>query len=105
MKNLKTAFAALLLLGAAACGRNAATDNDNAETAEPQNLLYGIDADNYRTETGEVANGETMGGILNRFGISALAVDRLDKASRDVFPLRNIRPGHMCTAFIHEDSL
>lgn len=105
MKNLKTAFAALLLLGAAACGRNAATDNDNAETAEPQNLLYGIDADNYRTETGEVANGETMGGILNRFGISALAVDRLDKASRDVFPLRNIRPGHKFTAFIHEDSL
>ncbi len=105
MKNPKTYLCALLLLGAAACGRNAATDNDNAETAGPRNLLYGIDADNYRTETGEVGSGETMGGILNRFGVSAAVVDRLDKAARETFPLRNIRAGHKYTAFIHEDSL
>ena len=43
--------------------------------------------------------------ILNGFGVSALAVDRLDKASKEVFPLRNIRAGHKYTAFIHEDSL
>ena len=32
-------------------------------------------------------------------------MDRLDKASADVFPLRNIRAGHKYTVFIHEDSL
>lgn len=106
MKNLKTAIYALLLLGATACGRNAAPETESAETEEtPQNLLYGINADDYRTEVGEVGNGETMGGILNRYGISALAVDRLDKAANDIFPLRNIRAGHKYTAFIHEDSL
>ena len=30
---------------------------------------------------------------------------RLDKASKDVFLLRNIRAGRSYTAFIHEDSL
>ena len=68
-------------------------------------MLYGINADDYRTETGEVGSGETLGKILNGFGVSALAVDRLDKASKEVFPLRNIRAGHKYTAFIHEDSL
>ena len=38
-------------------------------------------------------------------GVSAVVVDRLDKASRETFPLRNIRAGHKYTAFIHEDSL
>lgn len=105
MKNLKTTICALLLLGAAACGHDAAQESETAEAEAPQNLLYGINADDYRTEVGEVGSGETMGGILNRYGISALAVDRLDKAAGDIFPLRNIRAGHKYTAFIHEDSL
>ena len=104
MKNLKTLLCALLLVGATACGRQSANTGE-AESEAPENLLYGINVDDYRTETGEVGSGETMGGILNRYGISALAVDRLDKASREVFPLRNIRAGHKYTAFIHEDSL
>lgn len=104
MKNLKTLLCALLLVGATACGRQPANTGE-AESEAPENLLYGINADDYRTETGEVGNGETMGGILNRYGISALVVDRLDKTSREVFPLRNIRAGHKYTAFIHEDSL
>ena len=104
MKNLKTLLCALLLVGATACGRQSVNTGE-AEPEAPENLLYGINVDDYRTETGEVGNGETMGGILNRYGISALVVDRLDKASREVFPLRNIRAGHKYTAFIHEDSL
>lgn len=104
MKNLKIAFCALLLVGATACGHRAA-ENEASEAEAPENLLYGINVDNYRTETGEVGSGETMGGILNRFGVSALVVDRLDKASKEIFPLRNIRAGHKYTAFIHEDSL
>lgn len=49
--------------------------------------------------------GETLSKILNGFGVSPLTIDRLDKASKDIFPLRNIRAGHKYTAFIHEDSL
>ena len=105
MKSLKVIICALLLAAAGACSRTQgpATEAEGAE--EPQNLIYGINADNYRTEAGEVGSGETMGKILNGFGISALTIDRLDKASKDIFPLRNIRAGHKYTAFIHEDSL
>lgn len=75
------------------------------EEAEPKTLVYGIEADNYRLETGEVADGETMGKLLGQFGISAAVVDRLDRAAKEIFPLRNIRAGRKYTAFIHEDSL
>lgn len=67
--------------------------------------MYGIIADDYRTESSEVAAGQTMGQILNSYGVSAVAIDRLDRAATNIFPLRNIRAGHSYTAFIHEDSL
>ncbi|MDE7123776.1 MAG: peptidoglycan DD-metalloendopeptidase family protein [Alistipes sp.] len=103
---LKTLLLAATLVGAAAC-RPAASEGDAPLAADeaPRNLLYGIDADLYRTEEGEIAPGETLGKILARYGVSAAAVDRLDRAARDEFPLRNIRAGRKYTVFIHEDSL
>ena len=97
-----------LLWLATGCGSPSETpDNEAPDTEEeaPKNLVYGIDADNYRLETGEVAPGETMGKLLGGFGVSAATVDRLDRAAQEVFPLRNIRAGKRYTAFIHEDSL
>ena len=105
MKTWKTILCVLLLAAAGACSRNTEQAGDNDENAGPVNLVYGIDADLYRLETSEIASGETLGKILNRYGISAQAVDRLDKIAADVFPLRNIRAGQKYTAFIHEDSL
>ena len=99
MRTLRIYFAALLALTAGACGRK----SDDA--AKRQNIVYGIDADNYRLETAEVGKGETMSKILNGYGITVRQIDQLDRASKQVFPLRNIRPGHKYTAFIHEDSL
>lgn len=93
----------LFVLLAASCSRGGASDAVEEET--PVRLVYGIDADRYRLETGEVRQGETLGRILSSFGVTAGQIDRLDKASKERFPLRNIRPGHKYTAFIHEDSL
>ena len=99
---IRTLAIALLTLGTVACSKN----NPAEEQPEaPKNIRYGIDADLYRLETGEVQQGQTVGGILGGFGVSARMIDKLDKASREAFPLRNIRPGHKYTAFIHEDSL
>ncbi|MEG1700271.1 MAG: peptidoglycan DD-metalloendopeptidase family protein [Alistipes sp.] len=100
MKSLKAPLLALLLLTAGACNRQA-----TGEVDEPHNIIYGINADDYRTETNEIASGETLGGILNGYGVSAVAIDRLDRAAQPIFPLRNIRAGHKYTTFIHEDSL
>ena len=107
MRTLKNSFYALLLLAVTACGNNTSSTTEDAEKdiPQPQNLVYGINADNYRLTTGEVTNGQTMGQILGEFGVTAAMVDKLDRQAKEIFPLRNIRPGHKYTAFIHEDSL
>jgi len=91
---------------AAACGEKGAQTGDEESIGNaPKNLIYGIDADLYRLERGEVQSGETLGRILNRFGVSPVEIDRLDRKAAGLWPLRNIRAGHAYTAFIHEDSL
>ena len=73
---------------------------------EPE-LLYGIDIEGYTIENDTVRLGETIGGILGRRGISAVMVDRLDKTSKDIFPLRQIRADNAYTTFTrnYSDSL
>lgn len=75
------------------------------EPVEEPNILYGIDANLYRVVRTEMESGQTMGGILDAQGVSTAQIDRLDRASEAVFPLKNIRAGHDYTLFIHEDSL
>lgn len=96
-----------LLLSLVACRNAENSPTSEAETAEEEQhtLVYGIVADNYRTEQGKVGNGETLGKILNRYGVSAVTVDKLDKAAAEVFPLRKIRAGRPFTAFLSTDSL
>ena len=93
-----------------ACG-GSSTDNeqdsvDSIEVKEPV-LLYGIDIEGYEIATDTVRNGETVGGILGRRGVSAVMVDRLDKHSKEVFPLRQIRADNAYTTFTrsYSDSL
>ena len=96
-----------LLFSLVACRNAENSPTSEAETAEEEQhtLVYGIVADNYRTEQGKVGNGETLGKILNRYGVSAVTVDKLDKAAAEVFPLRKIRAGRPFTAFLSTDSL
>ncbi len=103
MKHLIYSIYLLLLLCATACNSEQSTKEQTIEP--PRTLLYGIDIGSYRTESGEVGNGETLGKILNSYGVSATDIDKLDRISKEIFPLRNIRAGHKYTAFIHEDSL
>ena len=105
MKSSNILICALLWTGLACPSCTPKNEKEEAEEDVPQNIVYGIVADDYRLETGEVANGETMSQLLGNFGITPATVDRLDRASKEVFPLRNIRAGHKYTAFIHEDTL
>ena len=65
MKSLRLPICALLLVAAGACSRTQQQETAGEEAAEQHNIVYGINADNYRTETGEVGSGETLGKILN----------------------------------------
>ena len=68
MRSFKLPICALLLVAAGACDRTTQQAAAEKEEAAPQNIVYGINADNYRTETGEVGSGETLGKILNGYG-------------------------------------
>ncbi|MBR2015249.1 MAG: metalloendopeptidase, partial [Alistipes sp.] len=96
-------FGSLLSVG---CGSGSQSDDKSKALAEKEpNLVYGIDADKYQLVSDTVRSGQTIGQILDGFGISALQIDRLDRATREVFPLRNIRPDRPYTAFIKTDSV
>lgn len=111
MKLLTRITTLLVVLVMVACG-GSSTDNTSNTTPEPiaepePELLYGIDIEGYTIENDTVRLGETVGGILGRRGISAVMVDRLDRAAMEVFPLRQIRADNAYTTFTrHEvDSL
>ena len=92
-------FAAILLLS---CRTNGSDD----VVVEPEHtIIYGIIADDYRIENDTVRRGETLGMILNRYGVSAATIDRLDKSAQEVFPLRHIRADRPYTAMLTTDSL
>lgn len=96
-------FGSLLSVG---CGSGSQSDDKSKALAEKEpTLVYGIDADKYQLVSDTVRSGQTIGQILDGFGISALQIDCLDRATREVFPLRNIRPDRPYTAFIKTDSV
>ena len=95
----------LTLLAATACRRENVAQTEPEPQEEQHTIIFGIIADDYRTEQGRIAIGETMGTILNRYGVSPVMIDRLDKASRDIFPLRQIRADRPYMAFLTTDSL
>ena len=111
MKFINGISALLLLATVVACGGNStetASETVQEETvAKEPERLYGIEIEGYTITNDTVRSGETVGGILGRRGISAVMVDRLDKASKEVFPLKNIRADNAYTVFSrHEvDSL
>ncbi len=107
MKNLKPLLLIALALTVGACNtsKKQNTETTAQEQEAPKNLLYGIDADLYDIDRGEVLERQTMGQILDEYGVSARVVDLLDKSSKETFSLRNIRPGHRYTAFLKSDTL
>ena len=103
MNCIRYITAAMLLMLGVACGGHSSENEDgndiNNAVEKAPTLLYGIDIDGYTIENDTVRMGETVGGILGRRGISAVMVDRLDKAAKEVFPLRQIRADNAYTTF------
>lgn len=108
MKRLRYITAIALLLGATSCGvfssdKESENQSIEAEAQEPT-LLYGINIEGYDIKRDTVRSGQTVGGILSRYGVSAYMVDRLDRTAKDIFPLRQIRADNGYTTFTREVS-
>ncbi|MFI3333152.1 MAG: peptidoglycan DD-metalloendopeptidase family protein [Rikenellaceae bacterium] len=89
-----------------ACGNPHASKQSEAEEVEVvENRVYGILSDDYNIDYSEIKSGETMGKILNSYGISAVDIDRLDKASKEIFPLNKIKGGNRYATFTKQDSI
>lgn len=100
MSKIFVFFIAGVLALTTACNRNSGPSAEEQPT-----IVYGIIADDYNLERGEVSSGQTLGTILDGYGITAATIDRLDRASREIFPLRQIRAGQPYTAFMTKDTI
>ena len=102
----QTTIGAITLLGMVCCGTNAPLQNEVTDVVEiVQNIKYGVNIDDYKVESAIIKNGETLGKILNRYGISPVVIDRLDRQAKDIFPLRDIRSGNKYSVLYNADSL
>ena len=101
-------FINLLLISflflSAACQR----EKQVTQSPEPEvkkTILYGIEADDYQLKKDTIKLGQTLGKVLGQYGISAQRVDQLDKAAKEIFPLKQIRADRPYTLFLRKDSL
>ena len=69
-----------------------------------ENLIFGINADNYTVERKKVESGESWSKILGSYGIGTQKVLRLDQLTKEICPLRQIRAGSHYTTFTRQDS-
>ena len=78
------------------------------QSPEPEvkkTILYGIEADDYQLKKDTIKMGQTLGKVLGQYGISAQRVDQLDKAAKEIFPLKQIRADRPYILFLRKDSL
>lgn len=71
---------------------------------ERENIVFGINADNYTLERKTVERGDSWSKILGEYGIGTQKVVRLDQLTKDICPLRTIRAGSHYTTFTRQDS-
>lgn len=71
---------------------------------EKENIVFGINADNYTLERKTVERGDSWSKILGEYGIGTQKVLRLDQLTKDICPLRTIRAGSHYTTFTRQDS-
>lgn len=60
----------------------------------PPRLEYGLPVDSFIVMREEVGRGENISSILSRYGITAVKIDSIVKASEGIFDLRRIKRGN-----------
>ena len=81
---LYTILAATIAVSFSACSSKKAEQ-------KRENILFGINADNYNIERHTVERGDSWSKILENYGIGTQKVLRLDQLTKNICPLRTIR--------------
>ena len=96
-RTITIATIALLSLLAISCA------SEESKVRE-QNMLFGIDTEQYNIERKRVKSGDSWSKILTSYGIVSHKIVRLDQLTKKICPLRSIRTDNYYTAFTHKDS-
>lgn len=75
------------------------------EEVEPTEYLFGIPVDSFEIYQSEFGKNEFLGTILDRFHMTALEIDHVAKASKDIYDVRKFRKGKNYTIFSTKDSI
>ena len=79
--------------------------SENRQEERKENIIFGINADEYTIERKKVEFGDSWGKILGSYGIGTQKVVQLDNLTKAICPLRNIKAGSHYTAFTKQDSI
>ncbi len=105
---IKYAIIGAVALLAGACfgggGSNDVSDIEEVQIEEPKRL-YGIIEEGYTIERSTIKQGELMGSIFGRHGLSMGKTIEMEKIAKEVYPLNKIRGGNDYTTFTRQDSL
>ncbi|MFC2098683.1 M23 family metallopeptidase [Bacteroidota bacterium] len=78
--------------------------NDSLNSQKLVIKEYGLAIDSFFIITGKVGRNQTLGTILNSYGISQDTIHKFAMASTDVFDLRKIRMGNPYNVFCSKDT-
>ncbi len=102
---MKKLWIYILVFLFASCSVSESTENAPVQGAQQRPLLkYGLEADRYEVEPGEVRKGDFFGSIMESFGVDANRVQQILKASADVFDARKIKIGSQYEVWRKKDS-
>ncbi len=103
-------IAAFFLLLFSACHRELKTDKENRVVQRQKEqhvpkMLYGINIDSLKVETGIVKKNQFLADILLRYHVDYATIDYIAKQTKDTFDVRRIRRGNRYTVILSGDSV
>lgn len=81
------------------------TEQQIIEEPEPPVFLFEIPVDSFEIYQSEFGKNEFLGTVLDRFHMTAVQIDQLAKASKEVYDVRKFRSGKDYTIFSTKDSI
>jgi len=101
----KQFFILLVLSTLAACTSSRSAEEQQDATPRPVRYEYGLAVDSFRVDTGVIAEGETLGGLLNRLGATPQQVSKISLLTPGQFDVRQMRAGKTYLAFYQDTCL